>query len=127
MIVRQPLCDAVGLIHADSVIADDRFSDADDGTRTMLLVPLKLNAPPYLPRVVQVAAGDRAVVAVARHVGQRRARPVVEGVRRHQAAGAAAARRGGGGDVGVAAEVAGRVDRAAPGSCSSSTASGRCR
>ena len=49
MIVRQPLWLAVGRIHADSVIAVLRSSDAESATRTRLLVPLKLSAPPYRP------------------------------------------------------------------------------
>src|SRR3954454_21436045 len=53
--VRQPLCDAAGLIHADSVIALDRFSDAELATRTRLLLPLKLSALPKRPWLVQEA------------------------------------------------------------------------
>ncbi len=43
-IVRQPLCDAAGLIQADSVMPDDRFSDGEAATEAMLPVPLKLSA-----------------------------------------------------------------------------------
>ena len=46
MIVRQPLCAAVGWIQAASVIAVVRFSEAESATRTRLLVPLKLSALP---------------------------------------------------------------------------------
>ena len=53
MIVRQPLWLAVGWIQADSVIAVLRSSEAESGTRTGLLVPLKLSASPYRPWVVQ--------------------------------------------------------------------------
>ena len=55
MIVRHPLCAAVGWIHADSVIAVLTFSDADPGIATRLFVPLKLSAAPYRPLVVHVA------------------------------------------------------------------------
>src|SRR4051794_6356368 len=49
MMVRHPLCVAVGSIHAINVIADDRPNDAEAGTLTRAFVPLKLSAPPYLP------------------------------------------------------------------------------
>src|SRR5215216_647270 len=55
MIVRHPLWSAVGWIHAISVSADVTSSDVDAGTLTRASVPLKLNAPPYLP-VTHVAA-----------------------------------------------------------------------
>ena len=55
MIVRHPLCVAVGLIHASNVIADDTFSDADEPILTTLLTPLKLSALPNRPCVVHVA------------------------------------------------------------------------
>src|SRR5262245_8915953 len=55
MIVRQPVCDAVGLIHAASVIAEvTELSDVDEGTCTMLATPSKFSPPPYLP-ATQVA------------------------------------------------------------------------
>ncbi len=51
--VRQPLCAAVGWIHASSVMAAPRFSDAELATRTRLFTPLKLSAPPQRPAVLQ--------------------------------------------------------------------------
>ena len=52
--VRQPVLE-LGLTQASSVIAFVRSSEAESGTSTRLLVPLKLSAPPYLPPVVRVA------------------------------------------------------------------------
>jgi hypothetical protein len=49
MIVRHPLWFAVGWIHAINVIADVTFNDNDAGALTRELLPLKLNAAPYLP------------------------------------------------------------------------------
>src|SRR3954463_2125625 len=46
----QPLS-AVGLIHASSVIAVVRSSDAASGTVTQSLMPLNDNAVPYFPAV----------------------------------------------------------------------------
>src|SRR3954468_22875899 len=58
MIVRQPLSVAVGLIQAESVMADPRLSEAALGTRTRL-VPLKVSALPEWPVVVH--AGPTSV------------------------------------------------------------------
>src|SRR5688572_863233 len=55
MIVRQPPCIAVGKIHACSVIPEDTFSDAEAGTTTIALLPLKLSALPKRPCVLQLA------------------------------------------------------------------------
>ena len=86
----------------------------------MLLVPLKLSAPPYLPCVDHVAPVIVPVLPLPDDVGHRRARALVERVRRPPAPAAAAerGRRRGRGHGRVAAEVAGRVDGAARGSCS---------
>ncbi len=47
-----------GFTHASSVIALDRCSEAESGTVTRELVPLKLNARPYLPATQAVFATD---------------------------------------------------------------------
>jgi hypothetical protein len=48
-IVRHPLWLTDGSIHAANVIADVKLNDADAGTLTRSLDPLKLNAPPNFP------------------------------------------------------------------------------
>src|SRR5262245_11716278 len=53
--VRQELPSALGLTQASSVIPLVRSSEAESGTLTIALVPLKERAPPYLPLVLQVA------------------------------------------------------------------------
>src|SRR5262245_27355340 len=55
MMVRQPLCDVAGLIQAARVIAEPRFSEADEGTWTMAPLRSKESPPPYFP-AVHVAA-----------------------------------------------------------------------
>src|SRR5258705_10640068 len=55
MMVRQPLCVAVGKTHAESVMAVVTLSEAELLTTTRLLVPLKLSALPYRPSVDHVA------------------------------------------------------------------------
>src|SRR5262249_44482771 len=47
--VRHPACDSVGRIQADKVIAPDRSSDDDGGTRTRSPASWKLSAPPKRP------------------------------------------------------------------------------
>ena len=54
-IVRHQFWLDVGRIHADTVSAAPTFSDADAGTRTVLLIPLKLSALPKRPSVDQTA------------------------------------------------------------------------
>src|SRR5262245_42341696 len=51
MMVRQPLCAPVGLIHAARVMPVERFSQLDELTCTMSETPLKLSPPPYFPAV----------------------------------------------------------------------------
>src|SRR5258706_14502960 len=53
---RQPVGATLGHTHASSVIAFVRSSDAESGTVTRALVPLKLSALPNLPERVRVAA-----------------------------------------------------------------------
>src|SRR5215212_5171416 len=53
--VRHPVWLAAGRIHADNVIALPRLRVVELGTRTTLLVPLKLNALPWRPAVLHVA------------------------------------------------------------------------
>src|SRR4026207_1867365 len=53
--VRQLVPSALGLTQASSVIPLVRSSEAESGTFTIALVPLKLKAEPYLPPVLQVA------------------------------------------------------------------------
>src|SRR5215471_18308419 len=53
--VRQLVPSALGLTQASSVIPLVRSSEAESGTLTIALVPLKERAPPYLPLVLQVA------------------------------------------------------------------------
>ena len=73
-----------GLTHASSVIPLDRCSDAASGIVTSALVPLNCSALPYLPAVAQVAFVIVPVVAVPRRVGDRRPRPLIKPIRRHQ-------------------------------------------
>ena len=54
MTSRHLLVVAVGFTHASSVIAEVNCSDAEFGTLTRALVPLKESAPPYLPDVDHV-------------------------------------------------------------------------
>ncbi len=54
MIVRQPLCAAVGCTHASNVMADPRFKLVALLTNTRAFTPLNESALPNLP-VVQVA------------------------------------------------------------------------
>ena len=83
MMVRQPLWLAVGWIHADSVIAELRFSEAELATRTKLFVPLKLRALPKRPWVDQVAPFSSPC---SRYQRRRRGRAgsLVESPRPHQ-------------------------------------------
>src|SRR6186997_3471181 len=53
--VRQLVPSALGLTQASSVIPLVRSSEAESGTFTIALVPLKLKAEPYLPPVLQLA------------------------------------------------------------------------
>src|SRR5580765_4244363 len=55
MIARQPVGATLGDTQASSVIALVRSSDAESGTVTRAVVPLKLSAPPNLPDAVRVA------------------------------------------------------------------------
>ena len=53
--VRQPLCEAVGITHASSVIPVVTSSEFESLICTRLLEPLKDKAPPYLPPAMRVA------------------------------------------------------------------------
>src|SRR5678815_6033695 len=55
MIVRQPLCAAVGMTQASSVIRVVSASELELLTSTRSLTPSKLSAVPYLPATTQVA------------------------------------------------------------------------
>ena len=81
---RQLDCAAAGYTHASNVTADVRSNDAESSTRTRALDPLNDNADPNFPEVVHVAPCNRATVPVPRHVGDGRARPFVERVRRDE-------------------------------------------
>ena len=107
MIVRQPLCAAVGWIHASSVIADDRFSDAESATRTRLLDAVEAQrAAEACPAVVQVPAVIVPVLPLPETSATVVPAPSSKRVRGHQARRRRRRRRRGGrGHVGVAARL----------------------
>ena len=121
MIVRQPLWLAVGWIHADNVIADDKSNDADAGTSHGWRAverqrPAVLARRPRAPLIVPLFPFPDTSAVVGPD-------PASNGTPPPDRAGAGAASTVvavGNGRVG--AEVPGGVDGAGPGSGTSSTA-----